>query len=121
MLLKKLFELVFIPQNADFRGLKVLNVLADKIVQRGLTPVITSLRVQLMKDIPITSLVDLLIKYIQKLIVVVLLIRDDVGILSEDLGFELMMAELFGAEDRFVLTIHFAINIIRAVRYIILD
>lgn len=81
VLLTELFELVLIPQNTHFRGLKILNVLPNKILQRRLSPVITSLHVQLVKDIPITSLVDLLIKDIQKLIIVVFLIRDDVGIL----------------------------------------
>lgn len=71
-----------------------------------MTPVVASLRVQLMQDVSITSLVDLLIEDIQKLIVVVLLIGVYVWILREYLGFELVVVEFFGAEYRFVLTIH---------------
>ena len=59
-----------------------------------------------MQDVSIAPLVDVLIEDVQKLIVVVLLAGADVGILGEDLGFELVVVELFGAEDRFVLTIH---------------
>lgn len=102
----QLFELVFVPEDANLGGLEILNILFDEIFKGCLLAMRGCLGVELVEDIAIAPFVDLLIEHIEELIVVVLVLVGDIGEEGKDVGLELVVVEVPAAECLVELTIH---------------